>query len=249
MLKLPRFLEHEPLIEASFEVRLGDVVASLADTLPSLLFQEIDPKPTIEWFPAAGIPLKLREKDRSLVFMPAVRLKWEKYSISVGARNIVISCKLPYPKWQEFKNVIVDVTERISQLVEAKVESYSIRYVNIIAAQTLSEQIRKINMDIVFGDVKVESDHINLKIQRSEDGIVHNFVVVTNAEGTLPNGDKVLGIVVDIDSVCSVDDSPNLADFSGGFQQDLEKLKQANKAKFFKCLTEPTLKEMRPTYE
>lgn len=247
MLNLPKSLEREPLVEALFEVRLIGVT-SLADALPGLLFQEFDPKPTVKWLPGANIPLELREKEQSLRFVPAVRFEWEKHSISIGTQNILINCKLPYPKWQEFKGTIVDVTKRISRLVEAKVERYSIRYVNMIAAPTLSEQIKKINMDIVLGDVKVESDYVNLKIQRSEDGIVHNFVVITNAEGTLPSGDKVQGVVVDIDSVCNVDNSPNFADFSEEFQQDLEKLKQANKVKFFECLTETTLKEMEPTY-
>ena len=95
MQKLPKVLEHEPLVDAIFEVRLNGT-APLVDILPGFLFHELDPKPTVKRLPAAEIPQPMRANDPNLQFAPLSRLEWGKYFISVGNRNIVISCKLPY---------------------------------------------------------------------------------------------------------------------------------------------------------
>ena len=247
--KLPKSLEHEPLLEASFEARLGSN-ASFADILPGFLLHNLEPIPVVARLPTAEIPPTMRANDQNLRFMPTFRLAWKEYSILIGDRNIVISCKLPYPGWQKFKNIIVDVMERTSQAnIDAKVERYSIRYVNIIEAPTPLEQIKKINIGIKLGDIEMKSSGIFLRVHHVENDFVHFFSVTTGAKGKLPNGRMVGGMVVDIDSVCSMDNSPDFTSFLKEFPQNLEKLKQANKAKFFNCLAESTLNEMEPVYE
>lgn len=252
--ELPKSLEREPLLEASFEARLGSS-ASLADILPGFLLHELDPKPVVTRLPTAEIPPTMRANDPNMRFMPTFRLVWKEYSILVGDRNIVISCKLPYPKWQNFKNIIIDVINRISRAnIDARFDRYSIRYVNIIAAPTPLEQIKKINIGIKLGDIEMKSSGIFLRVHHVENDFAHIFSVTTGAKGKLPDGRIVNGMVVDIDSVCGIENSPDFASphfakFLKEFTKNLEKLKQANKAKFFNCLTESTLNEMEPVYE
>lgn len=254
ILRLPISLEREPLIEAAFEVRLISD-ASLADILPGFLLHELDPRPVVVRLPTAEIPLTMRMNDQNLRFMPTFRLEWEGYSIFIGDRNIVINCKLPYPKWQYFKSVIVDVMDRISRVnIDAKVERYSTRYVNMITAPTHLDQIKKINIEIKLGGVEIESNGILFRVHHEENNFVHILSVTTGAKGKLPDGRDVQGAVVDIDSVYNIGNLPNFApldfvNFSKKFQQNLEKLKQANKMKFFACLTKSTLEEMGPVYE
>ena len=249
MTKLPKILEREPLVDAVFEVRMNGS-QSLADILPGFLFHELDsPKPVIARLPAAEIPLPMRANDPGLQFAPVLRLDWRQYFISVGDKNVVISCKLPYPKWPNFKAAILDIVSRIAKIdLGGHVERYSVKYVNLIQAPNFADQVKKIRMDIKLGDVQVENDHVSLQVHRMEGDIIHILSVATGAQGQMPDGRLFLGALVDVDSIRSVDNLP-FAKFSASLESNLESLRQANKAKFFGCLTEATIQEMGPIYE
>ena len=248
MQQLPLRLEREPLVDALFEVRLGQT--SLADILPGFLFHELpDPKPTITRLAAAEVPQPMRANDPSLQFAPILRMDWREYIISVGDRNVIISCKLPYPKWPNFKATILDLTNRIGKVGAAgKVERYSLKYVNLIQAPSLSEQLSKIKMSITLGEVEVKGDHTKLQVHRHEQGMIHILSVVIGAEGRMPDGQQVSGAIVDVDSIRNVDVA-DFATFAAGLAPGLEELRQANKWKFFTCLTQATINEMGPVYE
>ena len=176
-------------------------------------------------------------------------MDWGDYIISVGDRNVIISCKLPYKKWPNFKTAILDLTARIGKVGAAgKVERYSLKYVNLIQAPSLAEQVAKIKMSITLGEVEVKGDHTTLQVHRHEGGIIHILSVVIGAEGQMPDGKKVTGAVVDVDSIRNVDVA-DFAAFAASLEPGLEQLRQANKRKFFTCLTQATIDEMGPVYE
>lgn len=248
MQKLPKILEREPLVDAVFEVRLKDS-PSLADILPGFLFHELNPKPILQRLPAAEIPQPLRFNDPNLQFAPILRLEWGQYFISIGERNFVVSCKLPYPKWPNFKGAILDITRRIAKVgIAGTVERYSVKYVNLIQANTLAEQIDKIQMSITLGPIEVKDDHINLQVHRKDGNILHILSIISGAEGNLPDGNRVYGTVVDIDSIRNVNDQ-TFQSFADGLEPGLEELRQANKVMFFGCLSESALEELGPVYE
>ena len=248
MTKLPLILEREPLIDAVFEVRLNGT-PPLVDILPGFLFHELEPKPTVTRLPMSEIPQPMRANTPNLQFAPLSRVEWGNYFISVGDRNIVISCKLPYPKWPNFKTTILDVTNRIARAeIAGKVERYSLKYVNLIAAPTLASQIEKIRMSIALGSVEVLADHVNMQVHRVEDDIVHILSVITGATANRPDGRELDGVVVDIDSIRNIE-LTDYSTFVSDLEHELEQLRQANKAKFFDCLTKETIKDMGPIYE
>ena len=246
--KLPLILEREPLIEAVFEVRLNGT-PPLVDILPGFLYHELEPKPTVTRLPAAEIPQPLRAQDPNLHFALSSRIEWGNFFISIGDRNILISCKLPYPKWPKFKAAILDITARIAKAgIAGKVERYSIKYVNLITAPTLAEQIAKIRVAISLGSVKVVADHVNMQVHREEENIVHIVSVITGANANLTDGNELFGVVVDIDSIRNIE-LTDYTVFSTALEPGLEQLKQVNKEKFFDCLTQTTIDEMGPVYE
>lgn len=248
MQKLPKILEREPLVDAVFEVRLNGT-PPLADILPGFLFHDLEPKPTVKRLLAAEIPQPMRANDPGLKFAPVLQLEWGNYFIAVGDRNFVISCKLPYPKWPNFKATILDIVGRIAKVgIDGEVERYSVKYVNLIEAPTLAEQFSKIKMSIKLGAVEVDADQVNLKVHRREDDVVHILSVITGASRKQPDGNEVSGAVVDIDSIRNVK-VPDFAAFAAELEPGLEKLRQANKAKFFGCLTDAAIEEMGPIYE
>ena len=246
--RLPQRLKHEPLIDALFEVRL-DGTPPLADILPGFLLHELSPKPDVKRLPAAEIPQPMRANDPNLQFALLSRIEWSDYFISVGDRNIVISCKLPYPKWPKFKLAILDITKRIAKAeIAGKVERYSVKYINLIGAPTLDEQLAKINMGVTLGSINVDADHINMQVHRTEGKFVHILSIINGATGQLADGSELFGVVVDIDSICNIEEI-DYSTFATNLEPNLEEIRQQNKVKFFDCLTPATIEEMEPVYE
>lgn len=247
-MKLPKTLDREPLVDAVFEVRMGGA-PQLADLLPGALFGQLTPKPTLQRLPAAEIPKPVRDQDPNLTFSPVIRLDWGEFTISFGDRNLVIACKLPYPKWPAFKEAILSIVAKVAQVgITGPVERYSVKYVNLIQAPTLAAQIAKINMSVKVGDVEAKDDHLSVQLHRNEGDTLHIMSVVTGAQGKMPDGQTVFGAVVDIDSIRTTHFS-DFGAFAAKLEPAVESLRQANKIKFFSCLTEATINEMGPKYD
>lgn len=247
MTLLPKSLEHEPLVDAVFEVRLNGA-PQLADILPGFLLHDLGSGTKVLRLPAAELPYPLRKEDANLRFAPIQRVETNGYSILIGDRHILVSCKLPYPKWPSFKANILDVMSRISKLVfPGSIERYSVKYVNLIQAPTLQEQVSKIAIKAKLGDLEIREEFFNFQVHRKEGDLIHILSIVTGAEGKL-NGQDVFGVLVDVDSIKNVN-LPNFQDFADSLKDSIEDLKQSNKEKFFGCLTQKTIQEMGPTYE
>ena len=184
-----------------------------------------------------------------MVFAPLLKLEMEKTTISIGDRNVVIGCKLPYPKWPAFKEAILNITGRIAGIgIAGPVERYSLKYVNLIEAPTIAEQIKKIVMSIQLGDFEVNDEHVSLRVHRSENDILHLMSVVTGAQAQMADGRQVSGAVVDIDSIRNTE-FPDFVTFVSELEPAVESLRQANKVKFFSCLTKAAIQEMGPQYD
>ncbi|MBL4595956.1 MAG: TIGR04255 family protein [Robiginitomaculum sp.] len=247
--KLPKVLMKEPLVDALFEVRLQLAGPPLADILPGFLLHEINPKPAITRLPAADVPHPIRASAPNFQFTPLQRLDLGEYYVSIGDRIITVSCKLPYPKWANFKAKILDVMNSIVKAgIEGKVDRYSVKYVNLVQAPTCAEQIQKIKMKIQLGEVNVTDAHISLQVHQKEEDLLHIMSVVTNAQGRASGGNHVSGVIVDIDSIRMIN-SLNFSSFVAGLEQGVEELRQANKIKFFNCLTDETIMAMEPVYD
>ena len=247
MAKLPQTLAREPLVDAVFEVRMNGA-PPLADILPGFLLHEFGKGAKVVRLPAADLPFPMRKEDPNLQFTPIQRVEVEGFSILVGDRNIIVSCKLPYPKWPNFKPTILDIMSRVAKTgLPGSIERYSVKYVNLIQAPTFQEQIKKIAMEIKLGDLEVSSEHVTLQVHRLEDDVVHILSIATGANGQI-DGNAVSGVLVDIDSIRNVD-VPDIQTFADGLADGLEALRQSNKMKFFSCLTAETIQEMEPTYE
>jgi uncharacterized protein (TIGR04255 family) len=246
--KLPKSLDREPLVDAVFELRMGGA-PQLADLLPGALFGQLSPKPTLQRLPAAEIPQPIRDQDPNLAFSPVSRLDWGEFAISFGDRSLVIACKLPYPKWPAFKEAILSIVSKVAQVgIVGPVERYSIKYVNLIQASTIVDQIAKINLAVRVGDVEAKDDHLSVQVHRKEGDTVHIMSIVTGAQGKMPDGKIVFGAVVDIDSI-RTEHFSDFSTFAAKLEPAVESLRQANKTKFFSCLTEATINEMGPKYD
>ena len=248
MTRLPIELQHEPLVEAVFEVRL-EGSPLLSDLLPGYLLHEMRPRPTIKRLPLADIPAPLRQKDPNLRYQATHRVECTDCSVNIGDLHINIGSKLPYPKWPSFRATILDLVERIANArIPGRVVRYSVKYVNLIPASSVNEQLSKVDIDIRLGSVTVAGDHVNLRVQRRDRDILHILSVITGASATRDGEASRSGVIVDIDSIRSVENH-DYATFSRGLQPGLEELRRANKEMFFGCLRESTVQEMGPIYD
>jgi uncharacterized protein (TIGR04255 family) len=245
--KLPRVLTHEPLVEAIFEIRFTGS-PQLSDLLPGLLFSKLTPKPTLQRQPAADIPQPLRSSDERLAFTPLLRFDLERFSISIGDKNVIVSCKLPYPKWESFKEMIIYLTGIMNDLgIDGPVERYSLKYVNLIQAEGYAKQISKINVKMSVGGLNVVDNHFRLQLHDKQDDVLHIITLVTGAYGKRSDGRETPGVVVDIDSIRNIVSIP-FKDFAGDLESNIESLRHSNKVRFFSCLKQETIDEMEPIY-
>ena len=246
--KLPIALEREPLIDALFEVRM-DNAGSLVDILPGMLFSEYGAKPGIERLPAADVPQLIRENDPNFRYTPTRRLHIDGYVVALSDRSIAVSCQMPYPKWSRFKQEILRIINLVGKLeVAGNVERYSLKYVNLIEAATPKEQTEKINLEIQLGPLQVASDQFNLRVQNTDGDTLHILTVVTGATVRGSEVEEKMGVVVDVDSIRNIPPTP-FVDFMRNLEDELETLRQENKAHFFGCLKEETINDMGPIYE
>jgi len=245
---LPIALNKEPLLDALFEVRFKES-PMLSDLLPGYLFSTLSPKPVLHRLPASEIPQPMRKSDPNLKFSPLVRLDWGDYYIAIGEKVISISCKLPYPKWPKFRETIFEIVRKIIELdLEGSIDRYSVKYVNLLQAKSLDEQSSNIDLKLQLGSINANAQPINLQLHQAEEEILHILSIVIGANVTLEDGSVAFGAIVDIDSIRFCDSLP-LDKFNSELIDNLESLRQANKIKFFSCLTENAVKNMEPVYE
>ena len=208
MVRLPKTLERDPLIDAIFEVRLIDA-PQLADILPGFLLHHFEPKTQIKItrLPTAEIPFPMRKEDANLQFAPTQRIDIDRFSILVGDQNIQIgSSKALYAEWPVFKPFILKVMSQVSKIRQfGTINRYSIKFVNLIQAPTYQEQIKKISMDVKLGNLRVGSEHFRFEVHHHEKDATHILSIVNGAEGQI-DGKDVSGVLVNIDSIRSVDE-------------------------------------------
>ena len=246
---LPLKLQIEPLVDAVFEVRFEEPeLAVVESVLPGVLYSKLENISILERLPSAEIPKPIRDSDNNLRYIPFVRLDWGEFVISIGDRSITVGCKLPYAGWSKFKPKILEIINLIddSNIVQF-VERYSVKYVNLIQAPDVSHQLDKITVAIEVGGYAIKNDNFSLRYNHQENDILHIITIITGAEGK--SNDKILpGVVVDIDSIKFVDRT-DFSMFTTNLDKYLEILKQSNKEKFFSCLNDETIRELKPIYE
>lgn len=255
--QLPTKLKNEPLIDAIFELRFSSSDElrfsssdSASNILPGFLFGALEGEKKIERLPVAEMPKQLRDSDPNLQFAPQIRLLWTDYVISIGDHNLSIGCKYPYPGWDAFKKAILEIIDVLKgiQFIQT-VNRFSMKYIDIIPAKDLQEQVSLINTSIVIGGHTLEKEHFALRIDIPEgETIIHIVNVTSSAVAKLQDGSTKNGIIVDIDTIAAVQNQ-EFGQWIGELPEKLDITHLANKKMFFKCLNPQTVDSLGPVYE
>ena len=246
--RLPIKLKREPLIDALFEMRFTGAT-SASSILPGVLFSNLPGEKTIERLPTEQVPKPIRDSDPNLRFAPIVRLHWDKFSISVGDRSLGVGCKMPYPGWETFKPAILKVVNVLKEIgVVHLIHRFSMKYIDLIPANNLADQISAINGTVVLGKHMLTQENFSLRMEIPEERMLHVVHVTSSATATMQDQSTLEGIIVDIDTIASLENL-DFAHWLELLSAELESMHSANKAMFFECLRPETIASLEPVYE
>jgi len=248
MTTLPIRLEKEPLIDAVFECRFIAEM-SMANVLPGYLLSSLEGTGPVVNLPAAELPSAVRNSDPNLTFSPLVRIDWGNFNLSVGDRSILVGCKLPYPGWTKFKAAILEVLGVLAGLNSIKsVMRYSMKYIDMIPAETLDEQAEILDLQLSVGEIKHTNERFNIRLDFEDGEFLHLLNLVSGASADIKAFGSRTGLVIDTDTLKNVNDEPFQTWFEN-LSPNLDVLHAANKKMFFDCLSKNGLKELGPRYE
>ena len=236
------------LIDAIFEVRFESKMP-VSVILPGIFFNKLEGDKSIDALPIAQLPKPLRDADPNLKFAAVSRVDWTKFFINVSDASVSVSCKYPYPGWDEFQPAIVKIMEILaeSNIVE-RVDRYSLKYVDILSGLDDEQKVSMLNMRVSLAGHDLKKEPFQLRLEIPKDGLVHAVQMVSAAKAVLHNGTSLEGLVVDVDTHCALD-GISMSTLLSGFSGKLETIHAMNKAMFFDCITDETLKSLEPTYE
>jgi uncharacterized protein (TIGR04255 family) len=247
MKNLPKKLKKEPLIDAVFEVRFTSAFPA-GSVLPGLLFGKLEGDKKIEQL-LSQLPQVMRDADPNLRFAPLSRLDWKQFYINVGDRSVSVGFKYPYPGWNSFKPAIIEVMDVLKGAnIIKSVERYSLKYIDLLPATDLGEQVSFINFDLTLAGHKLENETFQIRLEIPRDGFLHVVQVVSSATATLHTGESRQGLIVDVDTIANQKEV-SFAELLSGFPDKLDAIHQANKGVFFDCLNPKTIRALEPEYD
>lgn len=246
---LPIKLRNEPLIEAIFEIRFESSSSDAGSILPGLLFRNISTVEKIEGLPIAQIPKEIRDNDPNLRFAPINKLNCSDFVVNVGDRSVSILFNYTYPGWNDFKGKIIEVMMILSDAnIITTVERYSLRYINLLPADSIQEQISLVNLDVMVANRKLEKEIFQIRMEILQNDFIHVIQMKSSAFAVLPNNVEKKGLIADIDTIA---DQPNIEfqKLLKEFPSKLDLIHQSTKNIFFDCLKPETIERLKPEYD
>ena len=252
-MKLPKRLKKEPLVDALFEVRFLPTVPAVSGVLPGMFLSSLQSSwqesLQIERLQVGEIPSQIRINDPFLKYQPLLRLSATRFAILVGDWNVTVGCKLPYAGWAAFKPKIVEVMNALKSSGFVKeLERYSMKYIDIVEHKTLSEQIKRANMEIRLGSHKLTAQMFDVRLQMKQGEFTNLLHLAGQAQVTLPGGEVRNGLLIDVDTVVD-HKTANFEQFACELQGRLERIHTENKTRVFECLTPEAIEELGPVYD
>lgn len=246
---LPTKLGKEPLVEAVCELRVSPTGA-LHTVLPGYLYAafrcEIG---ATEQLPAGMIPEVVRAQDTNLAYASVVRMEWRKYFVLIGSRSVAIACRLPYPKWPQFRADALALFHCVLQSSLVKgIDRYSVKYINFFPSADGNKGFTEMmDWSLRIGELTVANESTQLRVEVSSGDVVTVLTISSPAQVTRPTESAKLGGVVDVDTVCN-HVTNDVAAFDAELEARLNHVRHINKQAFFDCLTQTSIDLMEPEY-
>lgn len=249
--KLPTRLGKEPLIDAIFELRFNSS-APASNILPGALYAHLGSggrNVIVQRLPVAQIPEEIRRTDLNLQYAPIIKMDCDQYAVLISDGSILVSCKLPYRGWQFFRQTIGEIVKEVEKVgLVNSIVRYSVKYVDIIPYSDLRKQVGGLEWNVQVGGHQLSAEIASVRVEIPRRDFLHIVSIQTGAVVEIQGRPRVEGVIVDVDTICRVNETP-FATFLSEMPSRLEEIHAENKEVFFDCLTPETLMELEPVYE
>jgi len=245
--KLPTKLLKGPLVDAAFEIRFDSTIP-LSTVLPGLLYNALGGV-SIERLPQADIPQQIRDIDPNLQFTPLIKIKVEKFYVSVSDRSLQVSCRYPYPGWELFKAQIIKTLNATNSIeLVGPATRFSLKYTDVLPRELMQNGSDYLNATVSIGGRGIDLNRANIQAEILDSGTINILQLAGNVEANLIETNELRsGLLVDIDSIQQIEKT-FLRDFLPSASENLDKLHTINKKIFFDCLSEKGLATLEPDY-
>jgi uncharacterized protein (TIGR04255 family) len=246
-MQLPTRLGKEPIVDAVFEVRFRGTLPGPSNVLPGFLYSKLGSSVRkVEELPAAQIPAAIRASDPNLANAPLTRIHWGAFFILVGDSVLTLSCSIPYPRWQAFRQAIVELYGHLADLpFITQVDRWSMKYVDLF---DFPDPLNFLRLGIQIGDQKLSRENFQLRVELPRGDKMHVIQAISSANAQLMNGEFRSGSMLDVDTIFAGSPLPKDA-FISRLPDLADDLHRANKELFFECLSEAGLRHLEPSYE
>ncbi|RYG94761.1 MAG: TIGR04255 family protein [Alphaproteobacteria bacterium] len=249
---LPTKLSKEPLIDVVCAVTFAADVSASA-MLPGLLLSgHTGKQPTFEALPASQLPQALRDQDPNLRNAPLMRvlLGDDRFPILIADHSLAVGCKMPYAGWKAFKDVALSVFSVLEAATFIKkIERHSLKYVDLFPdRENVPSSLSRFNLKLEVAGRVLDHEVTQLRTELKEPPFLHVATIISPAIVQRPDGTKVNGSVVDVDTHRQQEFAV-VKEFTRQLPDLLEEIHTANKAFFFDLLSDSGLKELEPMYE
>lgn len=248
--QLPTRLGKEPLVQATFELRLLTHLP-MSNILPGVLYGNLKCS-DLRKTPHAEIPEVVRNNNPSFSFLPLVTLDWNNYQIHIGDKVLILSCNMPYEGWLNFKKCILRLVDELksnfTNNIIGGVERFSLKYIDVIEEPTNVNFSDLVNVNINMGGHDFNLSSVQVRAEKSEKDFLIIMQMAGQTQIIFPDGKEKNGLLIDIDCLKNKNKTP-FSSFIGAFEQELDELHLMNKKVFFDFLSEKGLRYLEPSYD
>lgn len=248
---IPTSLGKEPIVDAFCEIQLTSI-AKFSQLMPGLLYAQLQGDKEVIQAPGAMIPPEVVQADPNLRFVPLSALNWNGYIISFSDHSLLIQCKMPYPRWSEFRKAIHTVVHLIldSHIVN-EINRFSLKYVDLIAGDSDTNRVRNTSVNLSIGKFSLENQNFqtHLEVKDESSSTIHLIHIASPAHQKDEKGDIIkIGTLITTDSIRYWNERTRVSEFKKSFESELDALHVENKNVFFECLSPTGLQLLEPHY-
>ena len=236
MTDLPKKIDPCPIVESIFEIRFSSSLPE--DAIFGILYKQFSKEfPKFDQLPILQLPAQLRSQDPNLRFKPHYKTQKDNFIFQIGPRSFSISNVVEYTGWELFSKKIFSVYKQVKDCeVIEHIERVGLRYINILENINVFE-----NSNFIIslkGSPIIQKTNILTEVI-SEKGFC-KVNVMSNAE-TIVGDKKIIGSVIDIDSVADIKKFSNI-------NEAVEYSHLKEKELFFNILDDEYMKQLNPSY-
>lgn len=246
MPKVPSRLDKDPIVEATFEFRFQGKTNTVADVLHGAMYPALKARfPKIQRNPISAFATEFLD-DPQLRYQSRLILRGDNVMVHIGDRAVAITSLKPYLGWTKFRPLILEILQLVRDAdVVKEGERISMRYTNLIVAETPREQFSRLNFKASLGrqPYNIQDNLTHVRTEVVGDEITTIIEIGANTVAKMPDG-QVKGVGIAVDSIHAIP-----SDFLANPGPHVAKIHEVDKNIFFNLITEQALNEMGPHWD